>query len=336
MVKTEMDSWITWITCNRAYDVSEESLALVMLDAGIPKETAWKLLGMAHEAIENQALKIIVQRHKKASAVLEILARIQATDKDNLVVKKIATPTSEAFLKHYWAANKPVVFKNFAKGWKATKAWALPELVKNYGDHVIEVQMNREADKNFEPNSIAHKAKVKLSEYVAKVIATESSNDFYMTANNRVLEHPACKELLQDIGPLPEYINRPSSNGVWHIWVGPKGTITPLHHDGACLVHVQLIGSKRWKLMSPLQLPNVYNNLGVFSKLDIHNIDYDQFPLMRNVEILEIDVNPGEAIFIPLGWWHGVTSLDKSVSLSTTDFTFDNVWDFKNPTIEVV
>ena len=57
---------------------------------------------------------------------------------------------------------------------------------------------------------------------------------------------------------------------------------------------------------------------------------------MKNVEILDIVVNPGEAIFIPLGWWHAVTSLDKAVSLHTVDFKFNNSWAFSNPTIEVI
>lgn len=336
MTPVDLESWTTWATCNRAYDVTEESLARVMLNAGVPQESAWKILGTANVAAANPALKIITQRHKKANSILDVLAKVQATDKDNLVIPKVETPSPEAFLKQHWAANRPVVFKNFTDGWAANTAWELPKLIEGYGDHVIEVQTNRAADKNFELNSIAHKTKVKLSEYVEGVIAVESSNDFYMTANNRVLEHPSCSKLLQDVGHLPAFINRPAPNGMWHLWVGPKGTVTPLHHDEACLIHIQLVGRKRWKLISPLHLPNVYNHLAVFSKLDIHNIDYAQFPLMRNVEVLDVVVNPGEAIFVPLGWWHGVTALDKTVSLHTIDFTFSNSWEFKNPTIEVV
>tara|TARA_B100000678_G_scaffold164570_1_gene137414 strand:+ start:1874 stop:2023 length:150 start_codon:yes stop_codon:yes gene_type:complete len=32
----------------------------------------------------------------------------------------------------------------------------------------------------------------------------------------------------------------------------------------------------------------------------------------------------GEAIFLPIGWWHHVTALDRSVSRSLTNFAADN------------
>lgn len=336
MTPETLNIWVTWATCNLAYEIPEAELIHAMCDSGVPVGQAWKIIGIASVAVGNPALTIIAQKHRKAASVLQILAKLQAQDSDNLVVEKIEVPTKTQFLKQYWAAGKPVVFKNFTASWPANKSWALEELARAYGGIDIEVQMGRDADANFELNSIAHKTKTNLAEYIQKVIEVESSNDFYMTANNKVLGRTECKSLLQDVGHLPDFVNAPTANGMWHMWVGPKGTLTPLHHDEACLLHAQLVGRKRWRLVSPLHLPNVYNHLAVFSKLDINNIDYAKFPLMRNVEILDVVVNPGEAIFIPLGWWHAVTALDKTVSLQTTDFTFDNYWDFRNPTIEIM
>jgi quercetin dioxygenase-like cupin family protein len=41
---------------------------------------------------------------------------------------------------------------------------------------------------------------------------------------------------------------------------------------------------------------------------------------MRSASILEVVVEPGEFLFIPVGWWHWVKALDISISVSFTSF----------------
>jgi ribosomal protein L16 Arg81 hydroxylase len=75
----------------------------------------------------------------------------------------------------------------------------------------------------------------------------------------------------------------------------------------------------------------MYNNISVFTPVDLQNIDYDKYPLMKRVKIMEITVEEGEAMFVPVGWWHNVVSEDVSISLSFTTFDYPNAWTFKNP-----
>jgi ribosomal protein L16 Arg81 hydroxylase len=42
------------------------------------------------------------------------------------------------------------------------------------------------------------------------------------------------------------------------------------------------------------------------------------------VRFEELILNPGDALFIPIGWWHQVTSLDFSVSATYTNFRWPN------------
>ncbi len=39
---------------------------------------------------------------------------------------------------------------------------------------------------------------------------------------------------------------------------------------------------------------------------------------------MECVIGPGEAIFLPIGWWHHVEALDISISMSFTNFRGDN------------
>ena len=40
--------------------------------------------------------------------------------------------------------------------------------------------------------------------------------------------------------------------------------------------------------------------------------------------VINPTIGPGEAIFLPVGWWHHVEALDVSISMSFTNFDADN------------
>jgi ribosomal protein L16 Arg81 hydroxylase len=64
----------------------------------------------------------------------------------------------------------------------------------------------------------------------------------------------------------------------------------------------------------------VYNHIGVFSEVDCEKPDLVRHPLYRYANKFVFDLNPGEALFIPVGWWHHVRALDVSISVSFTNF----------------
>lgn len=66
------------------------------------------------------------------------------------------------------------------------------------------------------------------------------------------------------------------------------------------------------------------------SLTDYPKVDLKKFPLLKNVKSTEMILNPGEALFIPIGWWHYVESVDVSISVSFTDFNVSNdfFWEF--------
>jgi ribosomal protein L16 Arg81 hydroxylase len=68
----------------------------------------------------------------------------------------------------------------------------------------------------------------------------------------------------------------------------------------------------------------LYNDKGVFSAADFPNLDEKRHPLMKNITPMEVVIGPGEALFIPIGWWHCVESLDMSMSISFTNFNAPN------------
>jgi len=108
------------------------------------------------------------------------------------------------------------------------------------------------------------------------------------------------------------------ANVVPRAWIGNRIRVAP-HYDLMENIGVVVAGRRRFMLFPPDQLKNLY--VGPFeltpagtpvSIVDTHNPDLDRFP--RFAEALEqaqvAELEPGDAIYIPFHWWHGVDSLE--------------------------
>jgi ribosomal protein L16 Arg81 hydroxylase len=331
-MKTEKNmDWTSWILENRFNGVPKIRLINIMIEKGVAEDEAIALVANAHTIAGYAYIKKIDVLYKKLIAFMHNIHDVRASYEPNFVIEKIDVPDKETFLKNYWSVPQPVVLKDVSKGWPAMTKWTLDYFEDNFGDVEVEIQLGRERDPEYEINSVTRKAKIKLKDYIQLIKANPISNDYYMCANNHTLKNPAFAKILDDTGQLPEFITALDTKGGSHLWIGPQGTITPVHHDENGLLHLQIKGRKTWKLISPFSTPDMYNNISVFTPVDLQNIDYDKYPLMKRVKIMEITVEEGEAMFVPVGWWHNVVSEGVSISLSFTTFDYPNAWTFKNP-----
>ena len=172
-----------------------------------------------------------------------------------------------------------------------------------------------------------------MRDFIAAVCNGQAGNDQYLTANNHALKRPALAPLLRDIGPLPDWFDPRRLTDEALLWIGGAGVVTPMHHDTVQLMHTQVIGRKRWRLVSPLQTPLVRNHIGVFSKLQFDAAGSANQPLPAQLRVIDIIVEPGETLFVPVGWWHHVQSLEPCISLSFTNFSLPNQFAYDNPHI---
>ncbi|MGZ8338955.1 MAG: cupin-like domain-containing protein [Telluria sp.] len=101
-------------------------------------------------------------------------------------------------------------------------------------------------------------------------------------------------------------------------WLGPAGTVTPLHCDYDDNIFAQIWGTKRIFLSPPhhdeFLYPNEANAILFGSPFDPEAPDFDKFPLARQATIIEVIMNPGELLYVPAGWYHQVRALTFSLS----------------------
>lgn len=282
-----------------------------------------------------QAGNNFVQLLNKLESHFTIANQLASLSSKFGTIERKSSLSREYFLENYYSKNTPVIITNIMHNWKALQLWTPEYLREKYGHAEVQIQANRNSDPDYEIKIENHRKIVLFREYVDMVVNGGSGNDYYMVANNQTLEREEFKPLFNDIEIFPEYLNPDDTKGRVFFWFGPKGTITPLHHDPVNLILTQVSGRKLIKLISPQQTPLMYNHIGVFSKVDGENPDYNKYPLYKEAKIIEVILEPGEAIFIPVGWWHHVKSLDVSISVSFTNFVFPNYYEWKYPHVNM-
>jgi len=62
--------------------------------------------------------------------------------------------------------------------------------------------------------------------------------------------------------------------------------------------------------------------------VDCEAPDYQRFPLFKQATIIDLTLEAGEVLFMPVGWWHQVRTLEISTMVSFTNFLFPNSYEW--------
>jgi hypothetical protein len=101
------------------------------------------------------------------------------------------------------------------------------------------------------------------------------------------------------------------------VWIGNRVTVAP-HFDVADNLAFVIAGRRRFILFPPEQAPNLYPgpmdatpaNVPI-SMVSLDAPELDRFPRYREAlkAAVVAELEPGDAVYIPYMWWHGVQSL---------------------------
>ena len=231
--------------------------------------------------------------------------------------------SAQEFLDEHYAANQPVVLGGEIADWPALHRWTRDYLKARIGGSPIELQGDRDANPEFERDKDRHRRAMPFDTFIDSI--TRDSNALYMTAYNSAANQKALAPLIEDVRCIGKLLDPdgPSPQGM--IWIGPAGTFTPLHHDLTNNLLVQVRGRKRIVMASPRESGRLYNDLEVFSRIgDITAADFARYPLLQGIRLYDLMLEAGDALFIPVGWWHQVSALDFSISITYTNFRWPN------------
>lgn len=317
--------WKKWIFENLLLGQDPEGLVALMVQNKLDERASRAALAEVSASPYMSVTRTYQEKLHKREWLLKTLDAMRRHDESYLKPKKVPLPRFEEFLRDYYFQNKIGIFSGAIAHWEAAK-WTIPDLVKKVGyDSMVEVQAGREESDDYELYKDRHKKNVKFGEFVNKITAENSSNDMYMTAYNQPFKNPALKPLLKDFDNIGDgYFDMSKFAENAFLWMGPKGVITPFHHDLTNNFFIQVVGKKIYHMIPAMQVPYMYNNKHVFSDVGFKKLDPEKFPEFSNVNIIDIELEPGDCLFIPIGWWHHVEGLTENISLTLTNMNVDN------------
>ncbi len=213
-------------------------------------------------------------------------------------VDKVSSIEQESFLASYYKPLKPVVIQEPSKPWPAFKKWT-PEFFKEqHGNKQVKVYDGSfvVAGKNYMSNAKT----ISFKKYIDLVMTT--SQDLRMFLYNIKSEIP---ELVDDIN-FPTLINNVSKSFVF-MFFGCKNSVTQMHFDidMSHVFHTAIRGRKTVYLFPYEESKNLHRYpFTCRSYVDVEKPDFEKYPGLRKAQGYKVQLEAGETLYIPSGYWH--------------------------------
>ncbi|MFJ7890440.1 cupin-like domain-containing protein [Lysinibacillus xylanilyticus] len=228
------------------------------------------------------------------------------------------------YISEFESVSRPLLVKNYAKNWGAFKKWNLDFFKSQYGEYIVDASYKNQY------------YELSLKEYISYITEIPADHrampELYL---NWKFQYEASK--LSSDYKEPHFITnlfnqklfdqRIQKQYSW-IYVGPKGSGSPLHIDidNTHGWNALLSGEKEWIFLSPNENEKIKE-----AKKTIPNLDLFDETILNKLPELNYErlvQEEGDLLIIPSGWWHQVINNDLTIALTENYVNKHNIVDF--------
>lgn len=216
------------------------------------------------------------------------------------------------FHRHYHRPQRPVVLRDLLGTLPAGRTWSLDWFKRTMGDVQVGLVDNR--IQTTHRTAITEPDRwMRLGDYL-DLIATDEPTPLRLFLANLFKLRPE----LRDDFPCPAYVDGPLRH-LGYMFMGGKDSVVRFHFDidHSCVLLTQVFGRKRVVLFPPSCSALLYKlPLGTFANVDLDAPDFERHPALAYVRGYELFLEPGDAVYMPSGYWHHITYLTGGMGVS--------------------
>ena len=244
--------------------------------------------------------------------------------------------TADEFGQHFLVPSLPVLIRGVASGRPAVQLWAKPAYLEAVcgADRPVICERNARG-RVFSYGSADASVTLPLSEVLTTYGAGGAEAERMYVAQTPIDDLQPDGRLREDID-VPAYCDvaapidwakpatllaamlpvRPPPDV--HMWLGHTTSVSPLHFDAKHNLLTQCVGHKRVSLFAPECSNALYaegssnqSQLGTVVDLrEVCPVMYPRFAAEAEPQMQVCTIGPGDALYIPGGWWHHVAACE--------------------------
>jgi len=227
-------------------------------------------------------------------------------------IPRVKTITKEDFMTYYFKPQKPVVIERFIEDWPAYDKWSLDYIKDIAGDKIVPLYDDRPVtheDGFNEPH-----AKMKMRDYID--LLKREPTKFRIFLWNALKEIPQ----LQKDYSYPDF-GLKLMKGLPMLFFGGKNSHTFMHYDIdlANIFHFHFEGKKLCILFDQKQNKYLYkipHSLITREDINFSDPDFKKWPALKKAKGYKTELNHGEVLYMPEGYWHYMKYLTPGFSMS--------------------
>ncbi|MCU0374266.1 MAG: cupin-like domain-containing protein [Chitinophagaceae bacterium] len=224
-----------------------------------------------------------------------------------------------SFKNKYYNPCKPLVIRNLAKQWPAWQKWNWDYFEQLVGGQKVGIYNNIKSDA-YTPINTAD-AYTTFGEYIKMVRSGPAAWRIFLF---NIFDH--APQLVNDF-TWPEELMTGFVKKYPMLFVGGEGSITHMHFDidVSHILHTQFAGKKRVLLFPFEEQHKLYRkpwevlSLADFSYYHLpgkSKVDYDRFPALQQAKGYDVELQPGDTLFMPAGYWHHMEYVQSGFAMS--------------------
>lgn len=231
-------------------------------------------------------------------------------------IERVKTISKEDFYNNYVKKQKPLVIEQLTYDWPAFEKWNLHYIKETAGEKTVPLYDDRPVSHKDGFNE-AH-ANMKMADYIDLLLKEPTNYRIFLY--NLMKEVPVLKNDFKwpDIG-LRLVKQLPM------LFFGGENSRVFMHYDidYSNILHFHFHGKKRCVIFAPNQTPFLYkvpHALISREDIDFDHPDYEKWPALKKAQGLVCELNHGEMLYMPEGYWHYMKYVTPGFSMSLRAF----------------